>query len=66
VEEWFKMSDVNVKVVSPSDPRFRDEETSSYLLNVQVLEELKQAIKQAKDANTDGTKEGTKDVALSG
>lgn len=47
-----KMSDVNVKLVSPSDPRLYEQKTSSYLLNVEVLEDLKEAIKQAKDVGT--------------
>ena len=46
------MSDVNVKLVSPSDPRLYEQKTSSYLLNVEVLEDLKEAIKQAKDVGT--------------
>jgi hypothetical protein len=44
------MSDLNVKLISPADPRLYEQKTSSYLLNVEVLEDLKQAIKQAKDA----------------
>jgi hypothetical protein len=46
------MSDVNVKLISPADPRTYAEKSSPYLLNVEVLETLKQAIKQAKDANS--------------
>jgi hypothetical protein len=42
------MSDVNVKLV-PADPRLCEQKTSSYLLNVDVLEDLKEAIRQAKD-----------------
>ena len=47
------MPDVNVKLISPTyHPRTDVEERSSYLLNVEVLEDLKQAIRQAKDANS--------------
>jgi hypothetical protein len=51
------MSDVNVKLVSPADPRLYEQRTSSYLLNVEVLEDLKQAIKQAKDTKSEGSRE---------
>jgi hypothetical protein len=44
------MADANVKLVAPADPRIYEQKTSSYLLNMDVLEDLKQAIKQAKDA----------------
>lgn len=44
------MSDLNIKLVAPADPRLYEQRTSSYLLNQEVLEDLKQAIKQAKDA----------------
>jgi len=38
MERWFKnMSDLNVKLVSPADPRLYEQKTSSYLLNVEVL-----------------------------
>ncbi len=46
------MSDVNVKLVSPAGPRTYEERSSPYLLNVEVLESLKQAIKQAKEASS--------------
>ncbi len=50
------MSDLNIKLVSPADPRLYEQKTSSYLLNVEVLEDLKQAIKEAKDASSTGAK----------
>lgn len=46
------MPDVSVKLVSPGDPKIYEERSSPYLLNVEVLESLKQAIKQAKDASS--------------
>ena len=45
------MSNVYVKIVSLADPRTYVEKDSNYLLNIEVLETLKQAIKQAKDAS---------------
>jgi len=57
MERWFKnMSDLNIKLVSPADPRLYEQKTSSYLLNVEMLEDLKQAIKEAKDASSTGAK----------
>jgi hypothetical protein len=46
------MSDVNVKLTAPADPRLYEQQSSSYLLNVEVLENLKQAIRDAKDAGS--------------
>lgn len=45
------MSDVNIKLISWGDSRFYEQETSSYLLNVKVLDDLKEAIRQAKNAS---------------
>jgi len=44
------MSDMNVKIVLSADSSFREPKTSSYLLDDTVLDELKDAIKQAKSA----------------
>ena len=54
------MTDVNVKLVASSDPRHHEQTTSSYLLNVDVLEDLKEAIKQAKDSNGQNREQGGK------
>jgi ferredoxin len=44
------MSELNIKLVPPADPRLHEQRTSSYLLNVEVLEDLRQAIKEAKES----------------
>jgi len=44
------MSEFNIKLVPPSDPRLYEQRTPSYLLDVSVLEDLKEAIKTAKAA----------------
>jgi hypothetical protein len=42
------MSDVHVKLVSRGEPKLREYKPSSYLLNVEVLNDLKHAIQEAK------------------
>lgn len=44
------MTDVNVKLISSADPRHYEQETSSYLLDTKVVEDLKEAVKNAKDS----------------
>jgi hypothetical protein len=46
------MSDLNIKIVCSPDAKPDEQKSSSYLLNVKVLDDLKQAIKQAKDASS--------------
>jgi hypothetical protein len=45
------MPDVNIKLISPVDTINYAEKRKTYLLDVKVLENLKQAIKQARDVN---------------
>ncbi len=54
------MTDVTIKLLAPTDPRYHEQTTSSYLLNVEVLEELREAIKQAKDSNAQNVEQGNK------
>jgi hypothetical protein len=44
MERWFNMSDVNVELVSQGEPKVQEHKPSSYLLNVEVLNDLKHAI----------------------
>jgi hypothetical protein len=46
------MADMNIKLVAPLEPKTNVEDRSPYLLNVEVLESLKQAIKQAKSTSS--------------
>jgi len=47
------MSDLHVKLVTPPDSRLYEQKTSSYLLDVSVLEDLKEAIRNAKSTNSE-------------
>lgn len=54
------MTDVTIKLVAPTDPRYHEQTTSSYLLNVDVLEDLREAIKQAKDSSAQNLEQRSK------
>lgn len=56
MEGWFNMSDVNVKLVSQGEPKLQEYKPSSYLLNVEVLNDLKHAIQEAKDTKSSAAK----------
>jgi hypothetical protein len=60
MEGWFNMSDVNVKLVSQGEPKLQEQKPSSYLLNVEVLNDLKHAIQEAKDTRSSDAKENQK------
>jgi len=54
------MSDTNVKLVSPGEPKLHEQKPSSYLLNVDILDDLKQSIQEAKNAKSLAAKAGQK------
>jgi hypothetical protein len=54
------MSDTNLKLVSQGEPKLREQKRSSYLLNVDVLNDLKHTIQEAKNAKSLAAKAGQK------
>jgi hypothetical protein len=46
------MSDTNVKLVSQGEPKLHEQKPSSYLLNVDVLNDLKHTIQEAKNSKS--------------
>jgi len=54
------MSDITVKLVSQGEPKLHEQEQSSYLLNVDVLNDLKHTIEKAKNAKSLAAKAGQK------
>ena len=57
---WIDMSDSNVKLTSQREPKLQAPEPSSYLLNVDVLNDLKHAIEEAKVTRSSGGKKSEK------
>jgi hypothetical protein len=54
------MSDINIKLVSQGEPKLHEQKPSSYLLNVDVLNDLKNTIQEAKNAKSLAAKAGHK------
>jgi hypothetical protein len=50
------MSDVNIKLVAQGESEPQEKQPPSYLLNVEVLNDLKHAIQEAKDTKCSAVK----------